>query len=206
MKHCIYAVLLCVFTSALMAGDKEARNELNKGNVKRALQLFAQSCDNGDVSSCYELGILYSNGENIKQDYHKSVSYYESACNAGYLPACNNLGVLFFQGLGVRQDYQRSLELYDMSCQRGNADACNNLGVMFENGYGIEKKDPVQAGLYYTDACIGKSPKGCYNLAVLAMEGKGVKKDKSMGKEYFGLSCDFGYQLGCDKYKQLNLK
>ena len=140
--------------------------------------------------------------ELINGNHKKALQMFD----ANVMAACNNLGVMFYRGEGVRQDYQRSLELYDKACKGGNADACNNLGVMFENGYGVEKRDFVQAGLYYTDACMGKSAKGCYNLAVLAYDGNGVKKDRAMAKEYYGLSCDFGLQAGCEQFKTLNLK
>ncbi|WP_334086822.1 SEL1-like repeat protein [Helicobacter typhlonius] len=48
--------------------------------------------------------------------------------------------------------------------------------------------------------------KACFNLAEMFMEGKGVKKDRQKAMEYYGLSCDFGFQEGCDEYKALKLK
>lgn len=200
-----FACVSCVLGVSYAHSFDEATQNLINGNYKRALQIFENLCMGGDSGACYQLGILYSDGENVPRNFHKSVAFYDQACSANVLAACNNLGVMFYRGEGVRQDYQKSLELYDKACKGGNADACNNLGVMFENGYGVDNKDYVQAGLYYTDACMGKSAKGCYNLAVLVYEGKVGKKDRAMAKEYYGLSCDFGLQAGCDEFKKLNL-
>ncbi len=41
-------------------------------------------------------------------------------------------------------------------------------------------------------------------LAFLYETGKGVKQNKSFAKEYYGRSCDLGYQKACEKYKELN--
>ncbi|MCI7484646.1 MAG: sel1 repeat family protein [Helicobacter sp.] len=206
MQRFLVYFILCHVFGSLGAIDTKAMQHLIKGNIKQALYLFNKSCESGDYAACYELGVLYSKGEKVQKDHHKSMNYYENACNGGVFSACNNLGVMFSEGTGVRQDYLRSLELYDKACHNGNADACNNLGVMFENGYVSEKRDYVQAGLYYTDACMGKSAKGCYNLGFLVFHGKGTKRDMEVGMEYFGLSCDFGFQEGCNRYKELTLK
>ncbi|MFZ7255361.1 MULTISPECIES: SEL1-like repeat protein [Avibacterium] len=50
-----------------------------------------------------------------------------------------------------------------------------------------------------------------YNMATKEGEerlyyeyGLGVKQDKRKAKEYYGLVCDSGEQLGCDNYRKLN--
>jgi len=44
------------------------------------------------------------------------------------------------------------------------------------------------------------------SLGFMYAKGKGVRQDYRKAKERFGLSCDNGYQLGCDAYKHLNQK
>ena len=43
-----------------------------------------------------------------------------------------------------------------------------------------------------------------FNLGVMYANGHGVRQDYKKAKEYFGLSCDSGFQLGCDAYRELN--
>lgn len=43
-----------------------------------------------------------------------------------------------------------------------------------------------------------------YNLGLMYYNGKGVRQDKKIAKEWFGKACDAGIQKGCDYYKRLN--
>nr|WP_276951674.1 SEL1-like repeat protein [Helicobacter rodentium] len=42
------------------------------------------------------------------------------------------------------------------------------------------------------------------NLGYLYFEGKGVRQDYQVAKDYYGKACDLGLQQGCDAYKNLN--
>ena len=43
-----------------------------------------------------------------------------------------------------------------------------------------------------------------YNLGVMYINGKGVRQDLTVAKEWFGKSCDNDFQKGCDFYRLLN--
>lgn len=49
----------------------------------------------------------------------------------------------------------------------------------------------------YKDGLSCGSVEKCYE------HGMGVRVDLKQGKKYYGLSCDYGYQPGCDGYKRL---
>jgi len=49
-------------------------------------------------------------------------------------------------------------------------------------------------------------PVSQYRLGALYEEGKGVRQDYNIAKEWYGKACDNGYQDGCDKYKELKFK
>ena len=40
-----------------------------------------QACDVGDGAGCFNLGLLYGNGEGVKQSYSKAADYYRKACD-----------------------------------------------------------------------------------------------------------------------------
>ena len=40
-------------------------------------------------------------------------------------------------------------------------------------------------------------------LGAMYYSGKGVRQNKPLAKEWFGKSCDNGYQVGCDAYRDL---
>ncbi|WP_241091354.1 SEL1-like repeat protein [Campylobacter showae] len=39
------------------------------------------ACDDGELSSCHSLGLLYTNGQGVKQDYQKAIQLYQKACD-----------------------------------------------------------------------------------------------------------------------------
>lgn len=44
---------------------------------------------------------------------------------------------------------------------------------------------------------------GCTALGFSYVNGKGVKQDSKIAKEYFGKACDLKVQEGCDFYAKL---
>ncbi|BDB66931.1 hypothetical protein Hc94105_1133 [Helicobacter cinaedi] len=184
---------------------QEAYNAWLNGEFSTAIRLYENACYDGDLGACHAIGTLYFQGSGVAQNYAMSASYYYKACDGGFGQSCSSLGILYHYGLGVRQDYEVALNLYHKSCQAGYPRGCNNLGVMFEEGLGI-KRDYKQAGLYYSDACLARDDRACFNIAEMLFTGKGLKKDKKKAMEYYGLSCDLGFQEGCEEYKALKLK
>jgi len=70
------------------------------------------------------LGELYYNGEETKQDYSKAAQLWQKACDLGDARSCNGLGLLYHNGQGVRQDYYKAAQLYQKACEGGSKYSC----------------------------------------------------------------------------------
>ena len=68
-----------------------------------------RQCNNGDTGSCVDLGILYFNGDSVKQDYKKANELFSKACEMRNASGCYNLGLLYYNGVGVKQDYKKQV-------------------------------------------------------------------------------------------------
>lgn len=77
-----------VFLMALLSSLAFANSELER------------QCNNGDTGSCVDLGILYFNGDSVKQDYKKANELFSKACEMGNALGCRNLGDLYALGEG----------------------------------------------------------------------------------------------------------
>lgn len=56
-------------------------------------------------------------------------------------------------------------------------------------------------------ACDSGDVSGCYNLGLLYKNGSEyIKQYYSTAKRFYGKACDFGEQIGCDKYNELQHK
>ncbi|MFC2344547.1 tetratricopeptide repeat protein [Campylobacter sp.] len=69
--------------------------------------------------SCYNLGILYSNGQGVKQDIKKAVELFSKACEAGDIKGCYNLGFSYASGQGVNKDKQAAKKYFGKACDMG---------------------------------------------------------------------------------------
>lgn len=66
----------------------ESHGLLNTKAYVRAKDLWSKACDGGVVDSCFGLGVLYYNGQGVRQDKSKSKKYYDKACELGNIAGC----------------------------------------------------------------------------------------------------------------------
>ena len=88
----------------------------NSGNIDKAIALYSNGCKSGDSLSCYLLGRLYFEGNQIKQDFKKAIDLFSKSCKNGQKGSCNDLGVIYEKGKGIKQDYKKASELYLLDC------------------------------------------------------------------------------------------
>lgn len=121
-------------------------------NLAFANYELERQCNNGDAGSCVDLGILYYDGDDVKQDYNKAMEFYSKACEMNNAEGCAYLGILYYYGDGVKQDYKKAMELYNKACEMNNALGCNNLGILYYNGKGV-KQDYKKAMKFVIKTC-----------------------------------------------------
>lgn len=103
--------------------------------IKQQSSSLKKTCDSGYADSCGVLGILYMNGQGVKQDYNKAAELFEKACNGENAQGCYNLGFLYVKGQGVRQDYRIAKEYFGESCDLGHQNGCDTYKKLNEKGF-----------------------------------------------------------------------
>ena len=111
----------------------------------------------------YNLGLMYANGEGVKQDYFKAVEWFQKAADQGLAKAQYNLGDMYFYGQGVKQDYIKAVEWWQKAAEQGDAKAQFNLGNMYYNGQGV-KQDYIKAVEWYQKAAEQGHAEAQFNL------------------------------------------
>ena len=108
---------------ALIAlGLKQAVWADDVSDFKETLQVAEQ----GNAEAQFNLGLMYDNGQGVRQDYAEAVRWYRQAAEQGHAVAQKNLGVMYYEGRGVRQDLALAQEWYGKACDNGNQDGCDN--------------------------------------------------------------------------------
>ncbi|GAA7783949.1 hypothetical protein HpMS113_07460 [Helicobacter pylori] len=60
-------------------------------NLTKAVYLYSRACELKDGWGCSFLGVLYYNGDGVKQDSKKAAALFEKACKLGDQKACEAL-------------------------------------------------------------------------------------------------------------------
>ncbi|MGX3045481.1 tetratricopeptide repeat protein [Helicobacter sp. T3_23-1056] len=78
----------------------------------------------GIAESCHNLGVMYDEGQGVRQDYDKARGLWTKACDMDYANSCHNLGYLYFKGLGVKQELFIAMVFYSKACDLGFQNSC----------------------------------------------------------------------------------
>ncbi len=143
----VFLVLVSLLISPAHAQDyvKAFKAHL-RGDYAVALREYRPLAERDNVLAQYKLGIMYNNGEGVRQDFTEAARWFHRAASLGYAPAQNSLGVKYEKGEGVKRNYSEAVKWYRHGAEQGYAIAQYRLGRMYALGRGI--------GRNYTEAVI----------------------------------------------------
>ncbi|RDU62226.1 sel1 repeat family protein [Helicobacter sp. MIT 14-3879] len=148
------------------------------------------------TTQCDTVAMIYI----IAGRFVEALPYLHKSCEAGNMKSCSSLADTYYFYLN---DYFNAKKYYEFSCNNKYSTGCYGLGLLYGKGQGVrqsfEKEDD-----FYKKACSGKESLGCYNLGVRFQSSTETKNYQSIAKEYYGKACDYGYQEGCDRYREFN--
>ena len=84
-----------------------------------------QAAEQGYAKAQFNLGLIYYNGQGVRQDYTQAVQWYRKAAEQGDAKAQYNLGVMYDNGQGVRQNYKIAKEWFGKACDNGLQQSCD---------------------------------------------------------------------------------
>src|SRR5258706_8814043 len=104
LKHALAALVLMVnFAAPVAAGQfEDAVDAHRRGDYLTALRLIRPLANDGDAVAQYNLGLMYTTGQGVSQDYAMAAIWFRKAAKQGYAFAQSNLGVLYRDGRGVQ--------------------------------------------------------------------------------------------------------
>lgn len=132
---------------ALSPPSRPLPRETLDGAIDANVRLVEQD----DAVAQFNLGVCYTIGRGVPQDYEQARLCYERAAELGHASAQANLGSLYYKGQGVPKDYESARQWYELSATQGNSSAQCNLGILYEYGLGAPK-DYDQAKYFYEQA------------------------------------------------------
>ena len=160
-----------------------------------AKEWFEKAAANGHSEAQFLLGMMYQDGEGVKQDYVKAIEWFEKAAKNGYVNAQIFLASNYDHGYGVSQDYGKAMELYEKVAALSNGTAQYiaqyNLGYMYEHGHGVSQ-DYTKAAEWYGKSAENGSDSAQFNLGVMYYNGRGLKQDYAKAAEWYEKAANNG--------------
>jgi len=118
------------------------------GDYKAAYRELRPVAEEGDANAQNILGIMYSKGQGVLQNYSEAFKWFLLSAQQGNAAAQYNLGEMYADGTGVSQNYEETVRWYFLAADQGLAIAQNLLGVMYAKGQGAHQ-DYVQALMWF---------------------------------------------------------
>ncbi len=135
MTRFLALIITLIFSSISFADFEKGLDCAQQQDFACALKEWKPLAAEGDMDAQYNLGIMYSNGEGVKQDKFAAFKYYKLAADQGYSKAQYNLGSMYNNGQGVKQDKFEAKRLYGLACNNRDAEGCDNYKLLNEAGY-----------------------------------------------------------------------
>ena len=107
------------------SGDMHAQQVLgrfygNRKHFQEALKWYRLAAQQGDVDALYNLGVMYSNGIGVRQDYQIAEELFSHLSNQNYVPAIFNLGAIYYIGGDEEeQNYTQAFEGHKKASELG---------------------------------------------------------------------------------------
>ena len=91
---------------------------------KTPVELFGKACDQGWLSGCESLALLYIRGDGVPRDPVRAAAELDKACAAGSGTSCSDAGFMYHSADGVPHDEQKALAYLTKACRLGYEAAC----------------------------------------------------------------------------------
>ena len=138
----VLVVLAALAAQPAGAGPlQEAQEAFSRSDYLRTVQLLMPLAQAGDAEAQTRLGLLYFNGQGVREDDRAAFDWLQKAALQGHAAAQYHLATLYAFGNGVpagEADADRmAARWYFASAQQGNRDAEYALGLLFFSGKGV---------------------------------------------------------------------
>jgi len=141
----------------------------------------------GDPRAQVILGVMYANGQGVRQDFSLAHLWFTRAAARGDTAALLNLGDMYANGLGVPTDYAEAIRWYRQAADQGFVHAQNTLGTLYRDGRGVAK-DYAEAVKWYRKAAEQDDVRAQANLAYMYANGLGVARDVVEAYKWYHLA------------------
>lgn len=184
---------------------RKAELLVKQGRTAKALPLYLQLAEQGNVDAQFHAGLIYANGQGVTKDDKLAACWIDKAAKQGHREAQTKLGFMYATGKGVEKNYSSAIYWCYKAAEQGDAIAQYNLGLMYAKGQGVAKDNNIAASWYSKAAAQGDA-RAQYYLADMYAKGEGVAKDDEQAVVLYRKAAEQGSAEAIAALKQLEDK
>ena len=106
---------------------KAYKADYKAGNLRSAIEHCRLAADQGNLKAQTLLGLFYSLGTGVEQDYDAAQTWYRRAAKQGNHIAQRRLGDCYAEGHGVERDLNEAAKWYRLAAEYGDDKAAAAL-------------------------------------------------------------------------------
>ena len=124
LRTTILSLALAFGAGAALAQDfQKGFAAYTEGDYATALKEWRPLAEQGNVTSQYNIAVMYDKGKGVLQDNAEAVKWYRLAAEQGNASAQSNIGQMYLRGDGVLQDNIRSHMWLNIASANGHKKA-----------------------------------------------------------------------------------
>ena len=116
---------------------KKLADSYFESDPKKALELYEQAADAGNIEAAYIAGVMYAENFNIRPDNAKSAKWLQKAAIGGHAAAQADYGLLVYQGYGAPRSETDAARWFEKSAQGGDSEGQFLYAFTLAKGEGV---------------------------------------------------------------------
>lgn len=181
---------------------------------KMSFEEKEQAAKDGNEEAMADLAVAYLKGEEVDQDFRKSLYWWEKLAAEDYATAQFNTGLYYAKGAGCRRNFAKAAEWMARAAQNGDGDAKQLAPVLAEASDNLKKAnegnaiaqgkmaqlygylggsmdvagsetDYKEAFKWAKKAAEKQDPEGLYNLGLCYEHGRGTSADSQKAMDAY---------------------
>ncbi|KAK8838429.1 hypothetical protein M9Y10_033055 [Tritrichomonas musculus] len=167
--------------------NNDCKNNLN--GIDKLIHYYSISANQNDSKAQYNLGLIYYEGQYIRQDINKALHYFLLASNQNDSEAQFNLGFIYNEGKYIACDINKAIHYYSLAANQNHSGAQFNLGLIYYEGKSV-MQDINKALHYFLLASNQNDSEAQFNLGFIYNEGKYIACDINKAIHYYSLAAN----------------
>ena len=155
---------------------EEAKQKLAEKDFAAAHAIYLSLANQNDAKACYNLGLMYQDGDGVAKNLDEAVKWYTKSADLGYKEAQYTLGALVFQRQIHSISYPQAVTYYEQAAQQGHVKSQLNLGMLYFRG-DVIAQDLSAAVQWLSLAASNNNSEAQGYMAQLYQQGAGVAQD-----------------------------